>query len=171
VTFGFLSQHSLLNTIFKEDAMFHTFSKLALAFCAATMLVGCASTPVPQPTGAPEPGGQLANPASENCVEQGGTVVIQKRGDGGEYGVCQFEDNRQCEEWALLRGECPAGGIKITGYVTMAAQFCAITGGTYEVTGNSNTDQEQGTCTFKNGKTCDAADYFAGQCDPDAETG
>jgi predicted metal-dependent phosphoesterase TrpH len=35
--------------------------------------------------------------------------------DGGEYGICVFEDNRQCEEWALFRGECPAGGRKATG--------------------------------------------------------
>ena len=33
-------------------------------------------------------GGQIANPASVNCTKQGGQLVIQKRGDGGEYGVC-----------------------------------------------------------------------------------
>ena len=43
-------------------------------------------------------GGQMANPASANYVKQGGTLTIQKRGDGGEYGICLFEDNRQCEE-------------------------------------------------------------------------
>jgi putative hemolysin len=32
----------------------------------------------------------------------------------GQYGVCFFEDNRQCEEWALLRGDCPVGGKKVT---------------------------------------------------------
>ena len=56
----------------------------------------------------------IANPASVNCINKGGTLSIQKRGDGGEYGVCIFEDNRQCEEWALFRGECPAGGKKVT---------------------------------------------------------
>lgn len=126
---------------------------------------------MPQPTPTQKPAGQIANPASENCAKQGGTLAIQKRGDGGEYGVCMFEDNRQCEEWAMLRGECPVGGIKITGYVTPAAQYCAITGGEYQVTGNSSTDQEQGTCTFKNGQTCDAWDYFAGNCNPNTEAG
>jgi putative hemolysin len=106
-----------------------------------------------------------------NCVQQGGTVSIQKRSDGAEYGVCLFVDNRQCEEWALLRGDCPAGGLKITGYVTLAAQFCAITGGEYAITGNSNTDQEQGTCTFKNGQTCDVWEYYGGTCSPTAATG
>jgi putative hemolysin len=109
-------------------------------------------------------GGQIANPASVNCTKQGGQLVIQKRGDGGEYGICVFEDNRQCEEWALLNGECPVGGLKVTGYVTPAAQYCAITGGTYTVTGNSNTPNETGTCTFKNGQTCDAGDYYNGKC-------
>jgi hypothetical protein len=109
-------------------------------------------------------GGQLANPASENCLKQGGTLTIQQRGDGGEYGICLFEDNRQCEEWALLNGDCPVGGLKVSGYVTLAAQYCAITGGTYTVTGNANTPDETGTCAFKNGKTCDAGDYYHGKC-------
>ena len=115
--------------------------------------------------------GQIANPASENCIQQGGTLVIQERSDGGQYGVCFFEDNRQCEEWAMLRGDCPVGGVKVTGYVTPAAQYCAITGGEYQVTGSSNTEQEQGTCTFKNGQTCDVWEYFAGKCAPTSEAG
>lgn len=57
----------------------------------------------------------------------------------------------------MFRGECPVGGIKITGYITPAAQYCAITGGKYQVTGNSNTDKEEGTCTFKKGKILSAA--------------
>ncbi len=36
---------------------------------------------------------KIANPASQYCIEQGGTIVIQQRGDGGEYGVCIFEEN------------------------------------------------------------------------------
>jgi putative hemolysin len=106
----------------------------------------------------------MTNPASSNCVKQGGKVVIEKRGDGGEYGVCVFEENRQCEEWALMRGDCPVGGLKVTGWVTDAARYCGITAGNYTVTGSSNTDKEQGTCAFKNGKTCDVWDYFNGKC-------
>jgi len=109
----------------------------------------------------------IANPASVNCINKGGTLSIQKRGDGGEYGICIFEDNRQCEEWALFRGECPAGGKKVTGHITPAARFCAITGGSYKMTDQTNTDKEQGTCTFNNGKTCDALDYYSGQCSKD----
>jgi putative hemolysin len=143
---------------FSTRPMVWLFSVLAI--CAAVILVGCTAPKTPT---APN---QLANPASENCIKQGGTLKIQKNGAGGEYGVCTFEDNRQCEEWALFRGECPAGGIKITGYVTSAAQYCAITGGEYKITNNSNTDQEQGTCTFKNAKTCAVWDYYNGKCSP-----
>ncbi len=105
----------------------------------------------------------IANPASENCLKQGGTVVVQQRDDGGGYGVCIFEDNRQCEEWAMLRETCPVGGVKITGYATQAAQYCAITGGSYEIT-DSSADEEQGSCTLPDGQTCDVWAYFQGEC-------
>ena len=133
----------------------------------ALILAGCsAPTQALQPTlESPEP--SMANPASENCITQGGTLTIATRGDGGEYGICYFEDNRQCEEWALLGGDCPVGGLKVTGYITPAAQYCAITGGTYAITGESNTDDEQGTCTFKNGSVCDVWDYYNGKCSAD----
>jgi putative hemolysin len=154
--------------------MAHTINsvfKSALAFYIAVILVGCTPTAMRQSTLAPKPVGHIANPASENCVNHGGTLAIYKRGDGGEYGVCLFEDNRQCEEWAMFRGECPIGGLKITGYLTSAARYCAITGGKYRVTGNSNTGQEQGTCMFKNGQTCDVWAYFAGKCSPNTKAG
>lgn len=109
---------------------------------------------------------QIANPASTNCVTVGGKLVMEQRGDLGQMGVCYFEDNQQCEEWALFRGECPVGGRKVTGYITEAARFCAITGGEYTITAGSNTNNEQGTCTFPNGKTCDALDYYNGVCNP-----
>lgn len=51
----------------------------------------------------------LANPASQNCIDKGGTLSIKKNAKGGEYAICTLPDQRQCEEWALMRGECPAG--------------------------------------------------------------
>lgn len=104
---------------------------------------------------------QLTNPASTNCVDKGGTLSIVKRGDGGEYGICYFQDNRQCEEWALLRGDCPVGGLKVTGYITPAAQYCVITGGTYTIT-DATVDPEKGICDFKDGSSCDTQDYYNG---------
>ena len=65
----------------------------------------------------------------------------------------------------MMRGDCPVGGIKVTGYITTAATYCAITGGAYTVTGNSgNTQDEQGTCSFKGGKSCDVWDLYNGKC-------
>ena len=62
---------------------------------------------------------------------------IERGPGGGQYGACSFSDNRQCEEWALLRGECPKGGIRVAGYATPAARYCGITGGRYAVVARS----------------------------------
>lgn len=140
-----------------------------LILLLAAFILGACATPTPQATPAPAEtpaAAGIANPASENCIKQGGTLTILKNGEGGEYGVCTFEDNLQCEEWAMFRGDCPVGGIKITGYVTPAAVYCAISGGSYDITGNSNANNEQGTCTFNNGKKCDVWDYYNGKCGP-----
>ena len=109
-------------------------------------------------------GAGLTNPASQNCGAKGGTVTIEKNGKGDQFGVCVFPDNLQCEEWAMLRGDCRTGGIKVAGFVTPAARYCAITGGIYTVRSGSNTSSELGTCAFKGGKSCDAGAYFAGAC-------
>jgi len=107
---------------------------------------------------------QLANPASVRCVEQGGELTIETRPGGGQYGVCTFVDNYQCEEWALFRGECPKGGLRVTGYATPAGRFCAITGGRYTVSSLPTAAVEKGVCSLPGGKTCDAAAYYAGTC-------
>ncbi|MEK7572161.1 MAG: DUF333 domain-containing protein [Patescibacteria group bacterium] len=100
---------------------------------------------------------KLSNPASEYCIEKGGDLVIQTRGDGGEYGLCQFEDNQACEEWALYRGECPIGGVKTTGYDTIEQQYCAWVGG-------KTLAEQDATCTLPNGNVCDDAALYNGTC-------
>lgn len=127
---------------------------------AALLAVDPAGAQAPAPPASPP---ALANPASTNCVAKGGTLNIEKNPRGGQ-GVCVFPDNLQCEEWAMMRGECRVGGIKVTGYVTPAARYCAITGGTYAVAAASNTPAESGTCTFASGKRCAAGAYFDGTC-------
>jgi putative hemolysin len=52
---------------------------------------------------------EIANPASSNCIDRGGTLEMRE-GEGGTYGVCVFVDGSECEEWALLREECVPGG-------------------------------------------------------------
>jgi putative hemolysin len=113
-----------------------------------------------------QPPQQLANPASQNCVARGGALKIERRADGGQFGVCVFTDNYQCEEWAMFRGECPVGGLRVTGYITPAARYCAITGGRYTVVAKSGAADEQGACALPDGKACDAGAYYAGTCGP-----
>jgi putative hemolysin len=151
--------------------MRHTRTAAALALLVGAGLTpGCerqASTPEsvqPSPADAPPQIAQRANPASARCIEFGGRLVIEKSPAGAEFGVCNFEDNHQCEEWALLRGECPVGGRRITGYATQAGRYCAITGGQYtDVTGNDASD-ERGACILPGGKKCDAEAYWRGTC-------
>jgi putative hemolysin len=49
---------------------------------------------------------QIANPASVYCIEHAGRLEIRTDETGGQYGVCIFSDNSECEEWAYFRGEC-----------------------------------------------------------------
>ena len=69
--------------------------------------------------------------------------------------MCVFEDNRQCEEWALIHQNCPTWGLKITGYETDAQVFCAITGGKLSM------ESSPIMCTLPaNQWECSADDYF-----------
>ena len=132
----------------------------AAALLAATL---CACTRESPPDSGVADSQQRANPAVENCLALGGRHIVERRPDGGEFGICLFEDNRQCDEWALLRGDCPAGGLRITGYATEAARFCAINGGRYTVT-SAPQAAETGDCSLPSGATCSAEAYFRGDC-------
>ncbi len=105
-----------------------------------------------------QPAAGLANPASVNCMEKGGKLEM-RTAKLGQYGVCIFEDNRQCEEWALLRGQCPVGGMKVTGYQTEAEVFCAITGGEVINPGSATP-----LCKRVDGTQCTAQANLDGEC-------
>ena len=74
-------------------------------------LTGCAAE-IASPVTPPRVG--IPNPASVNCIKQGGRLELRSSANGGSYGVCLFSGGRECEEWALFRGECPVGGLPIT---------------------------------------------------------
>ncbi len=99
----------------------------------------------------------LPNPASANCLKLGGTLSIQTRGDGTEYGVCNLEDGYSCEEWALFRGDCKKPGIRTTGYDNSQQVYCAIQGGKTLAIPNA-------TCTFNDGSVCDDLALYNGTC-------
>lgn len=99
----------------------------------------------------------LANPASVNCTKVGGTLSIQTLGNGAQYGLCEFEDNMSCEEWALYRGECPVGGVKTTGYDNAGQMYCAWLGGETLAIVNSK-------CTLPDGTVCPTDALYEGTC-------
>lgn len=103
------------------------------------------------------PGHNIANPASTNCQKAGGITVIKTMGNGGQYGLCQFEDNMACEEWALSNGNCPAGGIKTTGYDNIQQMYCAWLGG-------KTLAVEDAKCTLPNGTVCSDEALYNGTC-------
>jgi putative hemolysin len=51
----------------------------------------------------------MVNPASVFCEKSGGKLDIRKDTQGGEYGVCVFAADSECEEWDLMRGACMPG--------------------------------------------------------------
>jgi putative hemolysin len=88
---------------------------------ALFLMAACVSAPA-----RPAPAGEgIANPASVNCVKQGGTLEIRKEAKG-EVGYCKFADGSECEEWALMRSECKPG--KPAAAFTDPFAFCAAVG-------------------------------------------
>lgn len=103
---------------------------------------------------------RIANPAAVFCGQQGGTPRSVRRivagKDYGAYAACEFDDNRRCEEWAMFRGTCPVGGLKIAGYDDGAQIYCAVTGGAVDI--------ERKACGYANGANCGLNELFSGRC-------
>lgn len=79
------------------------FSAIIVLSC---LLAGCAgpsrtTTTTTVISSATPPAGQ-PNPASQNCIALGGTVVIQS-GAAGQTGFCALPGGAVVEEWALYR--------------------------------------------------------------------
>ncbi len=73
-----------------------------------TTLAAAPTTPQAVQTGS----SGMANPASVNCGNIGGTTQIITNPDGSQYGMCTFSNGTTCEEWALFRGEgCQAANV------------------------------------------------------------
>ncbi len=51
------------------------------------------------------PNSQIANPASINCIDNGGTLDIIDTNEG-QIGMCTLPGGKECEEWVYFRGEC-----------------------------------------------------------------
>jgi len=103
--------------------------RLATAAVVLLALAGCTS-----PGSAPSSMDLASASPEEVCKAQGGKPTLE-RGADGDIGICQFPENRQCELRALQFGECPRGGIPITGYATSSERHCAIRGGHMTIPG------------------------------------
>jgi len=100
---------------------------------------------------------QLANPASTNCIKQGGKLDIREDKDGGQYGVCVFSNGTECEEWAFFRGECQKG--------VGEDDFCGFAQGTCKINSDCVTGGCSGqVCQSKNDEsvitTCELRDCY-----------
>lgn len=102
--------------------------------------------------------GSLATAAYTKCVQNDGFVTTDRRGKSGFYNVCNFDDDMNCELYALYNGQCPIGGVHTVGYTTRPQVFCALRGG--QPTGKNN-----GQCKMPDGKICSTAAVYSDTCE------
>ena len=87
---------------------------IIILLCLSLLIVACTNETTQSTPELNNTNTQIANPASTNCINNGGTLEI-KDSPQGQYGVCIFNDKSECEEWAFFRGECQKGNSnKIT---------------------------------------------------------
>jgi len=88
--------------------------KIYLFFLICLLFLTACQPVAPKPDNQPANGNTgIANPASVNCEQKGGTLEMREN-EAGQYGVCKFTDGSECEEWAFFRGECTPGNTKPT---------------------------------------------------------
>jgi len=73
---------------------------------AALLIAGCSDGDRQVPVDDIEARPQMANPASTNCIDKGGSLELVTDESGGQKGMCTLKDGTVCEEWAYFRGEC-----------------------------------------------------------------
>lgn len=55
---------------------------------------------------------RAANPASMNCIQQKGTLQIERNAQG-EIAYCLLPSGKRCEEWDMFRGNCPTRTVNV----------------------------------------------------------
>jgi putative hemolysin len=108
----------------------------------------------------------LANPASAYCVQQGGILEIARDAHDGQFGICTFNQSNKCEEWAMLRGDCPIGGVAVLATWDAAEMYCALRGGEVR---RVNGGLEPSICTFKASSCTTGEFYEGGECEGGAK--
>jgi putative hemolysin len=150
---------------------------ISIAIAVGLFVLSACSTKSPQP---PTPTAtatrdtiNMANPASAYCKEQGFKLEIRTAQDGSQYGVCMFEDDSECEEWAYYRDECKPGDMDVApvptatpaGIANPASTYCVEQGGASEIR-TAQDNNQYGVCRFSNGSECEEWAFFRGKCAP-----
>lgn len=80
--------------------------RLVLSVLAMFALVACGDDGEPTDTSisTTESSTQLANPASEYCIAQGGTIELVDEATG-QVGYCNLPDGRRIEEWEYYNAD------------------------------------------------------------------
>ncbi|HSL47282.1 MAG TPA: DUF333 domain-containing protein [Anaerolineales bacterium] len=148
---------------------------ISIAIILSLLLLSACSTQTPQPitVTATLDTITIANPASAYCEEQGFKLEIRTAQDNNQYGVCMFDDDTECEEWAYYRDECKPGDMDIApaptaapaGIANPASAYCAEQGGASEIRTEEDGSQSA-VCTFPDGSECEEWAFFGGECAP-----
>lgn len=79
--------------------------KLVLILAASLIFIttSCKANDGVEPT---NDGAEIANPASEFCLNKGYRHELITEEDGSQRANCIFPDGSSCDEWAYFRGEC-----------------------------------------------------------------
>jgi putative hemolysin len=104
----------------------------------------------------------MANPASAYCERQGFKLEIRTAQNSSQYGVCKFDDDTECEEWAYYRGECEPGDMDVApaptetpqGIANPASAYCVQQGGTSQIR-TAEDGSQYGVCSFPGGSECE----------------
>ena len=73
---------------------------IAAVLMAGSLMAACGGDDAPVSTNPPtsDGGAQVANPASQYCIDQGGTLEIVDE-TAGQVGYCNLPDGTRIEEW------------------------------------------------------------------------
>lgn len=89
---------------------------------------------------------QMANPASEKCIENGGKLTPVEF-EKGTDNYCTFDDGSICWEWDFYRGDCKKGDLRIE----------TITQGTGKTAGRGDTVSVHYTGKLESGSVFDSS--------------
>jgi putative hemolysin len=148
---------------------------ISIAIILSLLLLSACSTQTPQPITVTATLDTITidNPASAYCEEQGFKLEIRTAQDNNQYGVCMFEDNTECEEWAYYRDEYKPGDMDVApaptaapaGIANPASTYCVEQGGTSDIR-TAEDGSQSGVCTFPDGSECEEWAFFRGECAP-----